>query len=159
MRAFALPTVSDGHIRVNVRGREARGIVPPEELAATCDEIVELVSACTDPRTGRSVVADAIRTRDDPAEPGPPADLVILWNRAPDAFDHAQLGTIGPFPYCRTGEHSTHGFALVAGPGIVPGDAGTRNVLDLTPTVVSLLGQSPGDDEYEGVPLPIGAPA
>lgn len=159
MRAFALPTVSDGHVRVNVRGREARGIVPPEDLATTCDEIVDLVRACTNPRTGRSVVADAIRTRDDPAQPGPPADLVILWDGAPDTFDHPELGTIGPFPYCRTGEHSTHGFALVAGPGIVPGDVGTRNVLDLTPTVLSLLGQSLGDGEYEGVPLPIGAPA
>jgi predicted AlkP superfamily phosphohydrolase/phosphomutase len=157
MRAFALPTVSDGHIRVNVRGREANGVVHPDDYEAACDEVVRLVTDCTDPRTGRSVVADAIRTRDHPAEPGPPADVVILWAGAPDAFDHPQLGTIGPFPYCRTGEHTANGFAFVAGPGIAPGDLGTRDVLDLTPTVASLLGRLADDAGYEGTPLPVGA--
>jgi predicted AlkP superfamily phosphohydrolase/phosphomutase len=159
MRAFALPTVSDGHIRVNVRGREAHGVVHPDDFAAACDEIVRLASECTDPRTGRSVVADAIRTREHPAQSGPPADVVIFWSGAPDAFDHPALGTIGPFPYCRTGEHTPNGFAFVAGPGIAPADLGTRDVLDLTPTIASLLGCLPADAGYEGVPLPVGAPA
>lgn len=158
MRAFALPTFSDGHVRINVRGRERDGVVDPAEYAAACDEVVDLVRACRDPRTGESVLADAIRTRDQPDDDGPAADLVLLWDGCADAFEHPHVGTIGPVPYCRTGEHSSNGFAFAAGPDIQPGDAGHRSAFDLTPTLLALLGHDPGEG-LAGRPLPTAVPA
>jgi predicted AlkP superfamily phosphohydrolase/phosphomutase len=154
MRAFALPTFSDGHVRVNVRGRERDGIVAPDEFRAACDEVIDLVGACRDPRTGEPVLADAIRLRDDPGDPGPAADLVLMWAGVADAFEHAELGTIGPFPYCRTGEHSPTGFTFIAGPGITRRDLGRRPADDLAPTILSLLGRAP-DRDFAGSPLPV----
>lgn len=153
MRAFTLPTFSDGHVRINVRGRERDGVVEPATFEAACDEVVELVAACRDPRTGEPVLADAIRTRERPDDDGPAADLVLLWSGCADAFEHPTVGTIGPFPYCRTGEHSSNGFAFVAGPDVEPGDAGDRSAFDLTPTVLALLGHDPGDG-LAGQPFP-----
>jgi predicted AlkP superfamily phosphohydrolase/phosphomutase len=141
-------------VRVNVRGRERDGIVAPDEFRAACDEVIELVAACRDPRTGESVLADAIRLRDDPHDPGPAADIVLMWAGVADAFDHPEVGTIGPFPYCRTGEHSPTGFTFVAGPGITRGDLGRRPADDLVPTILSLLGRRP-DRELAGNPFPL----
>jgi hypothetical protein len=154
MRAFALPSFSDGHVRINVRGRERDGIVAPEEFDAACGEVIDLVASCRDPRTGEPVLAQAIRMRNDPHEPGPAADITLMWAGAADAFEHPTLGTIGPFPYCRTGEHSPTGFALIAGPGISRHDLGSRPADDLAPTMVSLLGRTP-DRELAGDPLPV----
>merc|ERR1711916_253537 len=39
MRAFALPAYSDGYIRINLKGRDANGIVDPKDYERTCDEI------------------------------------------------------------------------------------------------------------------------
>ena len=39
MRCFALPSISHGYVRVNVRGRESEGIVPPAEYGLFCDEL------------------------------------------------------------------------------------------------------------------------
>jgi predicted AlkP superfamily phosphohydrolase/phosphomutase len=154
MPAFALPSFSDGHVRVNVRGRERDGIIAPDEFRAACDEVIELVAACRDPRTGESVLADAIRLRDAPHDPGPAADVVLMWAGVADAFEHPELGTIGPFPYCRTGEHSPTGFTFIAGPGIERRDLGRRPADDLAPTILSLLGRAP-DRELAGNALPV----
>jgi predicted AlkP superfamily phosphohydrolase/phosphomutase len=156
MRAFALPTFSDGHVRINVRGRERDGIVDPDDFDAACDEVIDLVAACRDPRTGEPVLADAIRMRARPDQPGAAADLVLMWSGTADAFEHPELGTVGPFPYCRTGEHSSAGFALVAGPGIVPDDLGRRGAADLTPTILGLLGRDvPSGLQGEAIAVPV----
>jgi predicted AlkP superfamily phosphohydrolase/phosphomutase len=157
MRAFALPSFSDGHVRVNVRGRERDGVVAPDDFRAACDEVIDLVAACRDPRSGEPVLADAVRLRDDPQDPGPPADVVLMWAGTPDAFEHPTLRTIGPFPYCRTGEHSPTGFSFIAGPGIERGDLGRRPADDLAPTILALLGRSP-DRELAGTSFPVGVP-
>jgi predicted AlkP superfamily phosphohydrolase/phosphomutase len=154
MRAFALPSFSDGHVRVNVRGRERDGIVAPDEFRAACDEVIDVVASCRDPRTGEPVLAHAIRMRDEPHQPGPAADIVLMWAGVADAFEHPTLGTIGPFPYCRTGEHSPTGFAFVAGPGITGHDLGSRPADDLAPTILSLLGRAP-DRDLAGRPFPV----
>lgn len=154
MQAFALPSFSDGHVRVNVRGRERDGVVDPDDFRAACDEVIDLVAACQDPRTGEPVLAEAIRLREHPDDEGPAADVVLMWAGVADAFEHPQLGTVGPFPYCRTGEHSPTGFSFIAGPGIQPADLGRRPADDLAPTILSLLGRTP-DRELAGSPLPV----
>ena len=148
MRAFALPTFSDAHVRINLAGRERDGVVPVDDYERACDEVEAAVRACTDPRTGRPAVADVLRVRaDDPMDPhGPDGDLVVLWSGAIDAIEHPEAGLVGPFPFNRTGEHSSNGFAFFSGPGIQPADLGTRSAYDLTPTLVSLLGRTPAAD-------------
>jgi hypothetical protein len=149
MRAFALPSFYDGRIRVNLRGREADGIVDLADYERVCDEVEALLRACVDPRTGASVVESVDRpARGDPRGPmgldRSLADVVVVWAAAPLAFCHPEHGTIGPVPYRRTGGHtSPHGFVSVTGPDVVPGDHGVASALDVAPTIFELLAGRP----------------
>src|SRR5262249_24491822 len=71
LKAFALPSFSDGCIRLNLQGREARGIVPRAEYQALCDELVDLLAGLRDARTGQAMVTEVIRTRRTPADEDP----------------------------------------------------------------------------------------
>jgi predicted AlkP superfamily phosphohydrolase/phosphomutase len=148
MHAFALPSFDDGHIRINLRGRERDGVVDPGDYRRACDAVVASLRECRDPRTGGPVVADAFSMRaDDPMDPeGPDADIVVKWSTALDALEHPTVGLVGPHPHLRTGQHTANGFALFSGPGVQPVDLGERSALDLTPTILELLGEpAPAD--------------
>ncbi|MDY7100051.1 MAG: alkaline phosphatase family protein [Actinomycetota bacterium] len=144
MRAFALPSFSDAHLRVNLAGREANGIVAPDDYRAELDRLEALVRGCRDARTGRPLVDRVYRPRaDDPLGPGGPvADLVVVADRPVDAIEHPDIGRIGPVPFLRTGEHDPAGFLVAAGPGIRPDRLAPRPVGDLVPTLLALLGAS-----------------
>lgn len=120
MRAFALPSFGEGRVRVNLEGREAHGVVPVADYAATCAAIERVLMETLDPRTGEPAVRDVSwERRHDPMDPcAPDADLIVQWSPRVDAFSHPELGPIGPMPCLRTGEHSNSGFALVAGPDV-----------------------------------------
>jgi predicted AlkP superfamily phosphohydrolase/phosphomutase len=145
MRAFALPTFADARVRINLRERERQGIVDPDGYTAACAAAEDWVRACRDPRTGRAVVEEVWRPRaKDPMDPaGPDADLVIQWSRSFDALDHPKAGLIGPFPFRRTGAHTSRGFALFSGPGIRPANLGQHRAIDLPATLLALLGREP----------------
>lgn len=153
MPAFAVPTFYDGRVRINLEGRERHGVVSRREYERACGDVETDVRACRDPRTGASVVADVVHLRaDDPwATDGPDADLQIIWSHAVDAIEHPRAGTIGPFPFRRTGGHRSDGFAFIAGPGIEPRQLGSHDALAVTATIVALLGGD--DDGLEGSPL------
>jgi predicted AlkP superfamily phosphohydrolase/phosphomutase len=158
MKAFAIPTYAEGIVRLNVIGREARGIVAPEAFDAVCDEIRGMLLRLRDPRSGKALVREVLRTRPGPFAPGMrglPGDLMVLWQdeRAVDVVDSPDLGRVGPVPFFRTGAHHPSGFMLARVPGIAPG---TRlpeaQVPDLTATLLELLGaERPG--HLEGRPL------
>jgi predicted AlkP superfamily phosphohydrolase/phosphomutase len=145
MTSFALPTFYDGRIRLNVRGRERDGMIDPKDYTATCDEIERELLACRDPRRDAPLVArvDRLRAADPFGAGGPDADLQVVWSGPADALVHPTVGRIGPYPFRRTGGHSANGFAFVAGPGVTPGDLGSRSAMDVTPTVLHLLGHIP----------------
>ena len=147
MRAFAVPSFYDGRIRVNLRGREAGGIVDPADYEQVCDEIERVLRACVDPRTGASVVESIERPGpDDPmALDSSTVDLVVVWAANPLAFCHPRYGTIGPVPYRRTGGHtSRYGFVSITGPAVVAGDHETAAAVDVAPTIFELLaGRAP----------------
>lgn len=145
MPAFALPTFDEGRIRLNLVGREANGIVPVESYESVRDELTALLSACSDPLTGRRVVLEVVRPRfADPRRIGDTrSDLTILWNGAVAGFDHPRHGRMGPLPFRRTGGHSGgYGIAWIANAGMSPGHRGTRQYCDLAPTIVGLLGEA-----------------
>ena len=143
MPFFALPTFSDGLVRINLEGRERRGTVAAADYGAACDRVEQLLAETSDPRSGGPVVLDVSRPRaGDPFDPdGSYADLIIRWARPLDAFAHPLHGLIGPVPFHRTGTHSPNGFCYVHGGALESRDAGTRPALDMTATLLDLLGR------------------
>jgi predicted AlkP superfamily phosphohydrolase/phosphomutase len=143
MRAFAVPSLYDGRIRVNLRGREADGMVDVSDYERVCDELEQLVRAVVDPATGDGVVAEVVRpASDDPlAAASGDVDLVVVWHGGACSWQHPEHGLIGPVPHRRTGGHTgPYGYASLSGPGIVGGEYGVVSAFDIAPTVVELLG-------------------
>jgi predicted AlkP superfamily phosphohydrolase/phosphomutase len=156
MKAFALPSFSEGYIRLNVRGREASGVVAPEDYGRVCDEIEELLAGMRDARTGEPMVADIMRSRVSALDADPKladADLLVQWRARPVDVVDTPLGRIGPMPFQRSGSHVERGFLLVSGPGVPSApDGGEAHALDLAPTILSLVG-APIPGYMEGRPL------
>jgi predicted AlkP superfamily phosphohydrolase/phosphomutase len=144
MKAFALPGLDEGMIRLNLRGRDPDGIVPPAEYERTLAWIAETVSSLHDARTGEPLVRRFYRTRTDPFADGPdlpPADLIVEWHyRSCDVADSPLYGRIGPVPLRRTGGHSRNGFAWFRHARFEPGDRGTATPFDIGPTLLDMIG-------------------
>ncbi len=162
MKAFALPSFSEGYVRLNVRGRESAGIVEPAEYERVCDEVTAEIMRVTDARTGKPAVRRVVRTRQGPDGPAmdgerpSDADLIVIWDGVPiDVVDHPSAGRIGPVPFKRSGSHVHRGFLMAAGPGVAPGRRlPEAHALDIPPTILSLLGASiPA--HFDGKPLPV----
>ena len=158
MRAFALPSYGDGCIRINLRGREPQGIVAPSAVGPLCRELTERLLALRDPRSGRPLVREVVRT--EPPHSGiaagckPDADLVVLWERqANDMAEDREAGRLGPAPFWKSGSHRPTGFVLGLGPDIPSWSANRQGrVVDLAPTVLNLLG-APLPGHLDGRPL------
>jgi predicted AlkP superfamily phosphohydrolase/phosphomutase len=121
-RAFSLPSDQHGWVRVNLRGREAEGIVSAAEYDAVLEEAAAALERLTDPE-GRPLVAETIRTDAD----GPPdvlPDLVVHWTEAALA-DPVRVAGLDvetrPVAARITGQHNAEGFCVVVGadaPGV-----------------------------------------
>jgi len=145
MKAFALPSFSEGYVRLNIKGREAAGVVDAADYDAVCSELAAEIAALTDSRSGKAIVREVRRTRhsaldDDPRLPD--ADLVVRWMPpVTDTVDSRTCGRIGPLPYYRSGGHTEQAFMWVAGPGV---EAGVQlpdgRPTSLPPTLLALLG-------------------
>ncbi len=144
-KAF-LHTQSGRGVRINLRGREARGIVEPggeyEQLRATLmDEMVKIL----DPETGRPMIKAA-----HPREEIYSGDFV---GEAPDILLEEAEGywlrpagadivkPAGEWPADRTGEHRPDGIFLIYGDQIKRGiEVSGANVFDIAPTILCLMG-------------------
>lgn len=145
MKAFALPAYADGHIRINLQGRDRDGIVKPEEYDALCKEITDTLYGLRDGRSGELLVKKVIRTRKsaldtDPKLPDP--DLVVVWHPiATDLVDSPDIGRIGPITYNRPGGHREHGFLMIKGPRIKPQSSfAPGRAVDVGATILDLMG-------------------
>lgn len=157
MKAFYLPGFSDGYIRINLKGREAQGIVPVSEYDEVCDQIIQELRKLVDPRTGKPVLKDVIRTRKDPLDQDPKlpdADLVATWEDwAVDVVDSPTYGRIGPVYFNRSGAHRSRGFVSIQGPDINPGSTlSGGHAVDLAPTILQMMGASV-PEHLDGKPL------
>jgi hypothetical protein len=122
-----------------------------------CDEVTADLRRIVDGRTGEPLVKDVLRPRGDDAFalPALDADLIVSMNAVTDRIRHPDLGPVGPAPYMRPGEHSTRGWAVAAGNGIEVETNPAGDVVDLSRTILGLLGLD--DDTLIGRPL-IGRP-
>lgn len=158
MKAFALPSYSEGYIRINLQGREPNGIVALSEYNAVCDEICEVLYRLKDGRSGQPMVQKIMRTRQSASDCDPKlpdADLVVIWQDdcTTDVVDSLDFGRIGPVPFHRTGSHRARGFLLAQGPDIAAGsELPIGHALDLAPTILDLMGASI-PQHFEGKPM------
>lgn len=135
-------------ISVNLRGRQAQGIVSPgPEQDAVLAEVREGLQELRDPETGtrvcRRVVAGG-EWFDGPAHERFP-DLVAELDHDYDARPQLEAEAFGPntlqweYPYL--GYHYCEGLFAVRGPGIRRGvTAPAIDMIDLPPTLLALLG-------------------
>jgi predicted AlkP superfamily phosphohydrolase/phosphomutase len=159
-RCFPVPNGSpvDG-IRLNVVGREPRGILRPgPETDSFCEELVGDLLAISDGRTGSPLIAAVHRT--DSLYVGTRRDalpdLLVEWSdQVPTgtlvhadgrgATVRAQSNAIGVVEgsnrYGRTGEHVPTGLFAWIGPGIpVAQRRDPVRLIDFHPTICRLLG-------------------
>lgn len=165
-RAVSLLADLQGYIRLNVKGREAQGVVEPgAEYEAVCAQIAEGLGTFRDADTGEPVVSAIGRPREVFGE-GPRVDrlpdLMVKWSSAPAANHRAlvsdRLGTIDwPIPgkafTGRSGNHRPEGFLIAAGPGIVAGHIDGAGVMDLAPTVHAIF-SVPAPAHMKGKAIP-----
>ncbi len=160
-RYFPLAMDHAGYMRINLAGREARGIVAPgPDYRALCDELSDALASVRDIETGDAIV-ERVYHVDDLAPPAAPyrdvlPDLVITWG-ARSAIRSRGIhrpgrGAIrwngdGVLPSLRSGNHRSKGWFIAAGRGIESGRrAEGHHIADLVPTVLHWLGTARGTD-------------
>jgi predicted AlkP superfamily phosphohydrolase/phosphomutase len=140
-------------IRINVRGREAQGIVEPgREYDEVCGELTAELLRCRDAATGEPAIMQVARreeiVRGPRAETLP--DLWIRFNRdvVVRTLTHPTAGTIEDSgDGWRATEHNSRGWLTLRGPGVraMP-DLADGRAEDMAPTLMHLLGAAVPDD-------------
>jgi predicted AlkP superfamily phosphohydrolase/phosphomutase len=159
-RAFAIPNNdSVGAIRLGVKGRDRFGqISSGEEYDRICDDLSNALYELRDPATGRGVVRQVTRLRSHFHGPflNQLPDLTVLWDQSFhwEAVQSARIGTLYLRTQdARTGMHTTHGFVIVAGADVPPGDQLVGySTYDIAPTILDWCGV-PIPEDFDGKPL------
>jgi len=153
-RAFAAFGDLDGYIRINLRGREAQGIVAPgEEYQRLCQQIADGLKTFVDEDSGEPLVESVAMTDEifpHGAQRALIPDMIVHWTPG-SAYRHRRIvsprygaipwPTPGRHPQGRGGNHRPAGFVLACGDAFEPGGRIERaDILDLAPTVYELLG-------------------
>jgi predicted AlkP superfamily phosphohydrolase/phosphomutase len=115
-RAFSLPTDQYGWIRINLAGREAKGIVPVNEYEETCEQLKTLLLGLVD-NDRQPLVRDIVSTAGnaEQAITNPLPDLVVHWEDAAFAWPLKITGSqvqAEPVAQKSTGQHASEGFCI-----------------------------------------------
>ncbi len=162
-KAFSLGEA--GGIFINVQGREAQGIVPRESYIFLRDEIKGQLMTLKDPKNGLPIFQDIMcreKIYQGPYLPEAP-DLIPLWQagyecRSPfeQALSQGEIFEAGQYlPLTgtqRTGGHRPEGVLFMYHQGIEAKRLGGVGLIDIAPTIFSLLGE-PIPREMEGINL------
>lgn len=167
-RFFPLPVDLNGFVRINLRGREAEGVVAPgKEYADVLRELENAFASFRDLETNQSIAA-AIERIDDLVGADAPRrrylpDLCVCWS---DCIAMAGVGVGSPtygdlrwergarLASGRSGNHMPDGWLIAAGAGIAPGATlDAHETIDLTPTLFAWLAQ-PAPARFEGRAIP-----
>jgi predicted AlkP superfamily phosphohydrolase/phosphomutase len=158
-QAFSYGTF--GNVVVNVRGREAHGVVSPgDEYERVRADIAEKLLDLRGPG-GEPIVA-AVHRREDLFE-GPELDKVpdllvefdeYAWlgkgnlkSRSDSVWDRIEIEPGSEHSY--VGSHRHEGLVVLAGPSLQPGVKLSAGIQDIAPTLLYLLGE-PVPTELEG---------
>jgi predicted AlkP superfamily phosphohydrolase/phosphomutase len=144
--AEAIPN-NDAHagIRFNVRGREPRGRIEPDQLPALRDAFVRHLLEVRDLDTDVPVVSAVLDT--DDVHPGPRRDdlpdLLVLFH--PDArgerVESPLIGRIEkPYLGNRTGDHRPGGLLAIRSTGTAATTGDAVRTVDVAPSIAALLG-------------------
>jgi predicted AlkP superfamily phosphohydrolase/phosphomutase len=144
------------NIRINLKGREGKGIVNSgAEYEDLVEEIRQALLGCCDKRTGEKLVEQVFR-RDEiyygPAAEKAP-DLTIRWRedgvisgiKIEKTFDYGKIPATRPFIPAEdaqiiSGDHRRFGIFFACGPGIKKGKhLKDIHIMDLAPTILHLL--------------------
>lgn len=147
-------------VEVNLRGRQARGIVAQESYADVRRELVARLSGVVDPETGTRVFTRVCLREElfHGAHVGRLPDVVGILADDYDAKPQLDLPVTGPnvgqYDYPYLGYHGRDAFFAACGPGIPSGTTTDvmRPMLDLAPTLLSLVGV-PVPDSMKGRPF------
>ena len=158
-QAFSYGTF--GNIVVNVRGREANGVVAPGDeyervRAAIADQLLDLRG-----RGGERIVAAVHRREDlfDGPELDKVPDLLVefeeyawlgkgnLKSRSDSIWDRIEIEPGSEHSY--VGSHRHEGLVVLAGPSVQPGVKLSAGIQDIAPTLLYLL-EEPVPTELEG---------
>jgi predicted AlkP superfamily phosphohydrolase/phosphomutase len=147
MRAFTLPSASSGAIRINLKGREPKGIVAPHEYDSLCEDLTQELMALIEPRSGKPAVKKVHRRRE--RHKGPfgeriMPDLFVEWaDLHIESLYSPRFGDLGTMRAERGGSHRARGMFLARGAAL-PVDHLIEGgqVRDLTPTLLWLMGES-----------------
>ncbi len=142
-RAFSLPSDQHGWIRLNLAGREAKGIVQPQEYEETCRELRQmLLDLVTE--DGRRIVRDCLITSQsyEDALTQPLPDLIVHYEDA--AFDpRMRIKGMSFEPEAIgqkfTGQHAPEGFLIAAGQQGILTDAPVVAAKDLHRMIINSL--------------------
>jgi predicted AlkP superfamily phosphohydrolase/phosphomutase len=144
-RAFPFDLAATA-IRISCTGRDQFGQLDRDEYLAARGELRDELLQLVDPHTGASLVTDVLVTED--VYPGPASgdlfDLIVIWDqrRPITGVRSDRVGVVHtPLPPQRSGNHPNGGgWFVMAGPGIEPAVLDATSVVDLAPTIASLLG-------------------
>jgi len=147
---FAIPGLYTGFLRVNLSGREPRGIVDPADYGTLLDRVEADLRQVVDVATGEPAVERITRTIDafGGGIPQRLPDIFVEWRlgsspRARHPRATLQARRLG---VPRANLHSRTGIAFVAGPAVhTRGDAGWLSPTDLVPLFRGLAGAGPTD--------------
>ena len=163
---FVLPSDLSGFLRLNLQGREARGIVPPgEEARAIEDMLIDVFSRIED-LEGRPIVATIERVNDlvsatDRFRRYLP-DLLLNWNPIKTSEtsglrlkgrEIARWPSGHRFSSGRSGNHATEGWFAAIGPGLSrQTDPFLHDINAIVPSAYQWLGLEP-PGRFVGKPL------
>lgn len=153
------------NIRINLKGREANGIVRyGTEYEKLVEEIRAQLLDCRDLESGEKIIQDVLR-RDDIYN-GPyvykAPDLTIRWRediqirgiKLDSNLENKDVPALQPFIPAEdyqviSGDHRRYGVFFATGRGIKKGEVKGLTVMDITPTTLAFLG-CPVPDDMDG---------
>ncbi len=152
-RAYMRDRIEMG-IRINLAGREPSGTVEPGEYEPFRTELIELLRELRSP-DGESVF-DAVLPRED-VFTGPYVEDAPDIVTVPNSFDVFLSSSVLDEPFGTPREawnHKLNGIVAVSGPGVPATELTGAHMLDVAPSVLSLLG-APVSDRMDGSALPV----
>jgi len=159
-RYFCLPMDYNGYIRLNLKGREAKGCLDPEDAEREIQRLEKGLESFRDLETGRPLIKGVVRVEELIGEPAPRRDvlpdLIVLWEAdfptaessgvTSDLYGEIRWPKGRKLASGRSGNHTPNAWFAAAGPGIEPGPASAvHDTIDLAPTVLKWLGAAPID--------------